>query len=816
MLKHRDDPIVWDLSKTKYGKSLERLQKVQKAKTTKEYAQLHPGPGGKTRADFEDEFKRGFFTLPTYGNLRLLSTYETYVEGENNDADYAKNDADYAEKPYGSNTTAPNPEVSHAPIDFNRCRGDWPLYLHDDKQPRDPVIEQKLQSWLDHYHGETLGLTQEEYADIRRGRERATSLYDSHFTEVLLQIVDPTNEEIPMVDAKDIRLDQFKLADLRDVSQDQIKPMLEAIAKEVEGLCQNGVFQFVPELPDKKPLNSRIVLKVKYRADGSYDKHKGRLVVKGFQAVPGVDFFSTFSPMGTLTTVRAILAIAVAMDLDVWHVDIPQAFVQSKIDTPIYLQLPNGITVDARYADGRYDNRVVKLLRALYGLKQSPQLWNKELNRILTEVHGFTRCHTDSCLYYHSDNDGKFVLLVAEVDDLVITGSNEGKINSIKKDFTERYKITAWETISSFLGINIHYDRRAGTLTMDVKAKVDELFDVRYKILNDCQGRSTPLSDQKHKVSESENKVDLFLKINYANIVGALIYMSITCRPDLTLAVGKVSRGMHNPTPENVLQLRQIVGYLKVHRDVKLTYRRSKARIQRLFKQIADVDSALLSIVGHDYSEIRDPIVGMSDADFASGTEPARKSISGMAFFLYGNLICWRSKLQPLTAKSTHAAELIALSFASDEGVWLRRLLLEIGFVIPHLGRVVTSDESDQGEFHNLQKIGKQLTPPILCDNKGTVFTANNPSTDINTKALETRWYDIRDKVRDGLLKVFHIGTNYNVADFFTKPLQGEKFESFRNYLMGDYIRKDIIAQSLLFLHATARPACNPACKRRP
>ena len=223
VLKHRDDPIVWDLSKTKYGKSLERLQKVQKAKTTKEYAQLHPGPGGKTRADFEDEFKRGFFTLPTYGNLRLLSTYEAYVEGENNDADYAKNGADYAEKPYGSNTTAPNPEVSHAPIDFNCCRGDWPLYLHDDKQPRDPVIEQQLQNLLDHYHGETLGLTQEEYADIRRGRERAKSLYgetfvldtyewvydylqlllstdslplnggDSHFTEVLLQIVDPTN-----------------------------------------------------------------------------------------------------------------------------------------------------------------------------------------------------------------------------------------------------------------------------------------------------------------------------------------------------------------------------------------------------------------------------------------------------------------------------------------------------------------------------------------------------------------------------------------------------------------------------------------------
>ena len=51
-----------------------------------------------------------------------------------------------------------------------------------------------------------------------------------------------------------------------------------------------------------------------------------------------------------------------------------------------------------------------------------------------------------------------------------------------------------------------------------------------------------------------------------------------------------------------------------------------------------------------------------------------------------------------MTAKSTHAAELIALSFAADEGVWLRRLLLEIGFVIPHVARVVPTEREAEGE----------------------------------------------------------------------------------------------------------------------
>ena len=731
----------------------------------------------------------------------------------------------------------------------------------------EPLLSMQEQQLIDEIYGDTLGHTADEYRDLRTGtshyqnksyaesyqlgvheavQDHLLWLLDGDHDpsvdrEIILQIVDEHGDDVPLVDRggrtdhvyataathdapfveeQDVRLDQFKLQDLKGVPQEQVKPMVDAIAKEIAGLCQNGVFQFVHQVPsDKKPISSRIVLKVKYRANGEYDRHKGRLVAKGFQAVPGVDFFSTFSPMGTLTTVRMLIAIAVAMNLDLLHVDIPQAFVQSKIDAPVYLQLPNGVTVDKRHTDGRYDSRVVKLLRALYGLKQSPQLWNKELNRVLVEELGLSRASADACLYYYRNpQNGKFVLLVAEVDDLVITGTDDDKIMEIKQDFTTRYKITAWESINSFLGINMNYDRNAGVFTMDCKGKIDELFK-KYPILNDCQQRTVPITEPKSDMPWPEgapiNAVDQFLVERYASIVGALIYMAITVRVDIALAVGKLSRGMHNPTRSHVFMLRSTVGYLKVHRRVKLTYRRQKTRIQELFNRIAATDSALQSISGYDYQGVKDPIVGMTDSDFASGSEKDRRSISGMAFFLFGNLISWRSKLQPFTAKSTHAAELIALSFAADEGVWLRRLLLEIGFVVPHVCRVVPADEANEGEYKQLQSTGVHLTPPILCDNKGTVFTTNNPSIHINNKALETRWYNIRDYVRDGLLKVFHIGTNDNAADFFTKPLTGEKFMSFRDFLMGDYIRRDEVALMLFARIPSIRPGPNPSAQRR-
>ena len=73
----------------------------------------------------------------------------------------------------------------------------------------------------------------------------------------------------------------------------------------------------------------------------------------------------------------------------------------------------------------------------------------------------------------------------------------------------------------------------------------------------------------------------------------------------------------------------------------------------------------------------------------------------------------------------------------------------------------------------------------------------------------------MRDYVRDGLLRVFHIGTNLNAADFFTKPLTGEKFSKFRDFLMGGYIRKDDTLLHTFAVNPRLRPRQNSAVVRR-
>jgi hypothetical protein len=218
----------------------------------------------------------------------------------------------------------------------------------------------------------------------------------------------------------------------------------------------------------------------------------------------------------------------------------------------------------------------VRALRALYGLKQAPQLWNKTLNDALEEVE-FTRATADTCLYTHHDDDG-FVLLVTEVDDLIITGTHTAKIASLRKHLEDKWKITDWDNVSSFMGIDIHYDLKAGELSMNVEAKIDDLFRSHPGLdITSLKKRDSPLpTDDSNKQYINQTSTDSkpltdnqrYIHDHFASFAGSLIYMSITCRPDISYAVGKISRGMHSPTLAHVRMLEHCLGYIYRNKTV--------------------------------------------------------------------------------------------------------------------------------------------------------------------------------------------------------------------------------------------------------
>ena len=138
------------------------------------------------------------------------------------------------------------------------------------------------------------------------------------------------------------------------------------------------------------------------------------------------------------------------------------------------------------------------------------------------------------------------------------------------------------------------------------------------------------------------------------------------------------------------------------------------------------------------------------------------------------------------------------MSFAADEAVWTRRLLMELGFAVPAVYHVKADDPDDitdpfAYDNEKTEKWVKKMRPTwLLGDNASAIFTSNNPETSQRSKHLEIRWFRIRDYIEEGILAVRHIRTGDNIADFFTKSLQGHQFHDFRQFLMGrqDYTPK--------------------------
>ena len=147
-----------------------------------------------------------------------------------------------------------------------------------------------------------------------------------------------------LVTPQDVVVDETRLSCLKDVKPDDPMAYIKAIAKEIFDVVRFGCFKLSLPPPHTTPLSTHFVLKIKIGSLGNYLKHKARLCVRGFASVVGTDFFSTFSPMSELSTVRTILAIAAKKNQKVYHSDVPSALVQAYIDSDVYVRLPDGIS----------------------------------------------------------------------------------------------------------------------------------------------------------------------------------------------------------------------------------------------------------------------------------------------------------------------------------------------------------------------------------------------------------------------------------------------------------------------------------------
>jgi transposase InsO family protein len=487
-----------------------------------------------------------------------------------------------------------------------------------------------------------------------------------------------------------------------------------AMEEEMKSILDNNTWELTTLPAGHRAIGMKWVFKVKKDPDGNIVKHKARLVAKGYAQRPGIDFDEVFAPVARMETVRLLLGVAAHAGWQVHHMDVKSAFLNGEITEEVYVQQPPGFIDDKR---GGY---VLRLNKALYGLRQAPRAWNAKLDDSLKSL-GFQRCPQEHALYRRNDEDS-FLLIGVYVDDLIITGSDSIAIARFKKQMHGLFRMSDLGLLSYYLGIEV--DQRDGHITLCQAAYAVKILEAAG--MQDCNPCHTPM-DTRLKVGKN-NGGDPVDATKYRSIIGSLRYL-VNSRPDLSFAVGFASRFMEAPGVHHWALVKQILRYLKG--TVRYGCRYSK---------------------GSGVS-----LVGYSDSDYAGDVDD-RKSTSGIVFFLGPSIITWSSQKQRITAQSSCEAEYIAAATAASQAVWLSRLL---------------------GEVHGKEPDKVKL----YVDNKSAIALCKNPVFHDRSKHIDTRFHYIRECVEEGKIEVTHVGTNDQMGDIFTKALPRAKFIEMRQRL---------------------------------
>ena len=415
------------------------------------------------------------------------------------------------------------------------------------------------------------------------------------------------------------------------------------------------------------------------------------------------------------------LALAAVNNWDLRQFDVKGAYLNGYIEEEIYMRQPPG------FDDG--SGRVCRLKRSLYGLKQAGNVWNKELDTSLQDL-GFTRLKSDSCCYLR-ESDENFEILMVWVNDIISIANNEASNDRVEKDVGGKFEIKSLGRLTKLLGMNIRVNPNKNSISLSQTVYIDTL--LKKFGLDNANPVLTPLDPNvKFDTFEKSESMDDKIVTGYAQLIGSLMYLAISTRPDIAFAVNKLAQFSSNPKPEHWTAAKRIFRYLKGTRTHALVY-------------------------GGDDLEISEDLNIFCDADWASSYD--RKSTSGYVLTIAGGAVAWSAKKQATVALSTPEAEYIAATHVAKQVIWHRALLTELGIQLPP-------------------------TLTIFSDNQGACAISHNPEFHARTKHIDIAYQFLRDLVQSGQIDVVYVNTNFNLADIFTKGLPREKHEDF-SYQIG-------------------------------
>jgi hypothetical protein len=430
--------------------------------------------------------------------------------------------------------------------------------------------------------------------------------------------------------------------------------------------------------------------------------------------------YSTYAPVAENATFKVLASITAHEDLEFEQCDVDQAFLNAKHPGIVYVEQPEGYE-----ASGKTD-WIIILNIGVYGLPESPLLWNEELDTCLKSQQ-FVPSPADPCLYIKQTENGYFYILV-HVDDLVMAHKDMTAITTLKNFLHLKYGIKDLGAVKRFTSYQVTRNRSDRTITLHQHDYISELLQLT-QMQNAIPMESLPVSlnflNKTQCPKTADDRYDME-KVPYRQTVGALLHIANRTRPDICHAISVLTRYNHNPGKPHWQAVKAVLRFLKG----------------------TSTDGLVLG--GKDHLHLQAYV----DANFAQDAD-SMKSTSGFIFLLGPGAVSYKSCLQKAVTTSSTEAEIAALFISSTEAIWLRRLLTSMGY--------------------------QQLAPTVLHeDNQAAIKFIRSKETHGRLKHIAIKHLFLRQTIDDQELTLRYVPSHDNPADIATKSLPKDAFNRHR------------------------------------
>ncbi|XRB20398.1 retrovirus-related Pol polyprotein [Pseudoscourfieldia marina] len=396
------------------------------------------------------------------------------------------------------------------------------------------------------------------------------------------------------------------------------------------------------------------------------------------------------------------------------QIDVETAYLYALVQELIYMRPPKGTNYGP--------NKICRLLKSLYGLKQAGRNWYLDLKDYLVEL-GFKPGEVDIGMYSAAVGTENEIWILVYVDDIIFASKNEQTKDIFAGHLRKKYRITEPAQLTWALGMKISFAADGIILTQDLyMSKILE----RFGFTSAAKSATTPLAHGTTLTRADEE--DAEARHLAQQFVGAILYAAVISRPDLSSTVRAMSHVMSKPPSNFEACKKHVLRYLSgtINRGIKY----------------------------NTNSNVPLKLIGYCDASWGDNHEN-RRSTSGYIFFLNGGPISWASYLQTTVALSTVESEVMALTEAIKEAIYIRRLLESLG--------------------------AAQEGPTIIyTDSTGAEALVDHPTSHRRTKHIEIRREFIKYHIEHETVKIERVSTKDQLADIMTKPLR----QDIHNYLV--------------------------------